>query len=325
MTPKYLKIAVLAAAATIAGGCAKVELTPVNIAPLYSLFEHYDSMPEARRDSILHVDSLAISAMMSYMGHDTVSDSTLSDWANSAAVRIFTPAVDSVYPSLRPLGEEFAIILANAAKEGFSLPKRQYAATVWGMSKSMVLTDSVMLIALNHYLGADYPGYHGWPEYMRTVKTPKRLPYDFTEALLANAYPYRQGAESTVLSRLVYEGALVMAKIKLVPEGNLAEALGYDRRQMEWLSSHSSEIWNTLVRGNMLYSTSTDIADRLTTPSAVTAILSPEAPGRAGRYIGYQIVLSFMENNATTPLPSLLQPEFYANPSLLIESAYSGG
>lgn len=312
---------ILGAAAT---GCSNVELKPTTITPLYSIVDKYPDMSAARRDSVMKADSVVLEAMMSYLGKAPVTDTTLMEFATSPATEIFTPAVDSVFPTIRPLENTLGLILANANTHGFKLPHRRYAAVVWGNYKSIVFTDSCMLIVLNHYLGANYKGYAGWPEYMRLSKTPKRLAYDIVEALVANEYPYRRADNSTVLSRIVYEGAITLAKVKLVPNGTLAEALGYTNEQLEWLYNHESELWNALVGKNLLYSTSEDVAEKLVSPAPSTPLLSPYSPGRVGRYLGYCILISYLENNSTTSLPALLKPEFYDNPSLLVESAYGG-
>ena len=321
------KILMYAAAAIMGAtfaGCSQVELKPTPITPLYSSLAKYPGMTATQRDSFMRTDSTELLAMMQYLGKGPVDDATLMEFATSPAMKVFTPAVDSVFPKIRPIENTLGMILANAKTHGFDFPKRHYAAVVWGNYKSIVFTDSCMLLALNHYLGADDAGYAAWPAYMRLDKTPKRMAYDIVEALVANEFPYVRTPESTVLSRIVYEGAITLAKIKLVPNGTLSEALGYTTEQLEWLYNHESELWNALVGRNLLYSTSEDVAEKLVSPAPSTPLVSPYSPGRVGRYIGYCILVSYLENNSTTSLPHLLTPEFYDNPSLLVESAYGG-
>ncbi len=321
---KFFLYVLAAIAATAIAGCTQVEMTPTPITPIYKLLEEYPSMNQSRRDSLMCSDSLLLDAMLKFIGKGNVNDTVLMEYATSPAMKVFAPAADSIFPKIQPLENTLGAILNNAKKHGFDLPERHYAAVVWGNFKSIVLTDSCMLIALNHYLGADYEGYAGWPEYMRRDKTPKRIAYDMAEALIANEFPYKRTSESTVLSRLIYEGALTMAKIKLVPYGTPAEALGYTDEQLEWLEAHESELWNVLVRDGLIYSTSENVATKLVNPTPSTSQLSPLAPGRAGRYIGYRILMSYIENNSATSLQYLLSPDFYDKPALLTESAYGG-
>lgn len=303
---------------TLSSCDSRVVIDPQPIAPIYRYLAEYRTMPEWRRDSFETVDSVSLAAMFGFMGFEKLSDSLILEWSESPQVKVFTPAVDSVFKTLKPVEATLGRINANAQSEGFVLPKRHFAAVVWGSPKSVVLTDSCVLIALNHYLGPEYAGYSGWPEYLRMQKTSGQLPYDVAEALIATQYPYRPGKENTVLSRIAYEGALVMAKVKLVPQGTLAGALGCSAADLQWLEQNQDDIWNRLVAKELLYSGSRDVASRLVDPAPRTSVLGPDVPGRAGRFMGYYLVLQYLQSNPDTSLPSLMQPEFYTNPAVLI-------
>ena len=303
--------------------CVGGDKERVEIAPLYRSLGSLSAMTAEQVDSLLQADSVQISVLTQYLGLPD-SRAGLQELAGSKAVEKFTPDVERAFPSLASLEKQLAYILSKGADEGFAFPRRRYGAVVWGKYKSMVLTDSCMLIALNHYLGADYEGYAGWPDYVRGQKDAHNLPYDIAEALVANQMPFVWSEQSTVLSRLLYEGALVLAKLRLTPDGNLAGALGYTDSQLEWLKTHSNTIWNSLVVNDLLYSTREEVAERLVAPSPSASIVGPDVPGRVGRYVGYCIVVAYLQQNSTAKLPQLLRPEFYDNPSILIESAYNG-
>ncbi len=309
---------------TVGQSCSKIDIAPTPIVNLYDPMSRYDSMGTAQRREFIEKDSLCIGAMLKLYDINEVSDTALEAWSKSAAVRIFTPAVDSIFPDLSQLEVSLGTILYNAEANGLDFPTRKYAAVVWGSRKSMAFVDSVMLIALNHYLGTDYPGYRSWPEYQRYAKTPENLPYDLAEALTAVAYPYVPGKDPTALSRMLYEGALMHAKIKLVPQATLAGAMGYTAQQMDWFHANMRSVWNRLVENKLLYTSSAETIDRLIGPAPSTTPIGQEVPGRAGRYIGYRIICAYLEQNSKITLAELLSPDFYNNPSILIESAYSG-
>ncbi len=301
---------------------------PEPVEPLYREIARLGQMDSTERAAFMHTDSASLTAMLQYLGADSLTEGELISWSGSMPVKVFTPAVDSVFPSLAPLEQKLGHILGRAADESLDLPVRRYAAVVWGKRRSIVMVDtpcdSVMLIALNHYLGTDYPGYAHWPMYMRLDKTPGRLPYDLAEAMVADRYPYRPGHDATVLSRIVYEGVLALAKIRLVPDGTAAGALGYTEKQFEWLADNEHDIWLRMIDLGLLYDTSSLTADRLVAPAPSTATISPDAPGRIGRYIGYRVICSYMKQHADVTLKEMLAPEFYNNPAVLVEAAYGG-
>lgn len=318
----------LAGALAGCSGHDKVTVEPVEITPLYSAVYDFAAMDSVQQDSVMLADSAALSAMLQYLGADGLSRSNLDVWSHSMPVKVFTPAVDSVFPTLEPLEATLARILSRAKADSLDIPSRQYAAVVWGNRRSIVMVDtpadSLMLIALNHYLGADYPGYAHWPLYMRLDKTKDRLPYDIAEALVANRYPFRGDNQATVLTRIVYEGVLTLAKIRLVPDGNMAEALGYTQKQLQWLSDNEHSIWMKMVEDRLLYDPSELTAEKLVSPGPASTPIGQDAPPRIGRYIGYRIICSYMKQNSRTSLKEMLQPSFYTNPAVLVEAAYDG-
>ena len=268
-------------------------------------------------------DSTVLRAFMRTVSEEPLTPELVEAWMSSQAVSVFTPDVDSVFTDTAYVARSLGGILANAESQGLALPRRLYATVVYGRPESVLFVDSVMLVALNHYLGADYPGYSHWPVYMRLGKTPQALPYDLAEALVATSYPYSlEGGDATALSRMIYEGVLTHAKMSLVPDGSLGDALGYTDAQMRWLEENEGSIWRSIIHRQLLYDTSESTADRLVAPSPEVSVVEPAAPGRVGRYIGSRIVSAYLADHPDATLPQMLSPEFYKGNSVLINSQY---
>lgn len=299
--------------------------TPQPVNALYRPLAHASQMTDSSLDSLIAASGPELSAMFGYLYGDTAPDAaTLRTWSTGPAVAIFGPAVDSVFPDVTPIERQLGYILDRAADEQLGLPQRHYAAVVWGNLKSMVTTDSVMLIALNHYLGEDYEGYNNrlWPAYKRIEKTPARMPYDIAEALVATQYPYDGGDNPTALSRMLYEGALATARLRLVEGATPASALGYTNEQWQWFEENERLLWDAVVSRNLLYDTNPLTISQLVDPAPATSIIEPYVPPRAGRYIGYRIIESYLKHNDAT-LPELLSPAIYDDNATLQQARYN--
>lgn len=322
--PVYpILIFLFAAAVAACSGGQQPAGPAAEIADVASLMRDWQSLDSASRADSLAEYRPEIEAFMATVSGAPVSDSTLTAWSRSAAVAVFTPAADSVYLSLKPVRQALGHILASASDAGLKLPERRYATVVYGRMEPILFVDSVMLIALNHYLGAGFEGYGGWPVYRRAEKTPERLPYDLAEALVGTQYPYgADGADATLLSRMVYHGALALAKMKLVPEATPAGALGYAPEELKWLEDHENELWQAIVAEKLLYDTSEATASRLINPTPAVRFGGAAYPGRAGRFVGYRVVCAYLRTHPDMPLADMLSPDFYTDPSLLADSGY---
>ena len=186
-----------------------------------------------------------------------------------------------------------------------------------------MIPDSVptAFVALNHYLGSDSPAYEGWPEYKKKLKNRRMIPVDMAEALTATAYPYEAEGENTVLSRLLYEGSLAVAKEAMVPSAPLSDILGFTPAEMADIKKNESVMWKRLVADNKLYSTDAELISNLFDLRPTSSVISPDAPGRAVRYIGYRIVRAYLAENPDATLAFILSPAFYDNGRTVLQKA----
>lgn len=302
----------------------KPDHNPRHITRLDRAMSDYRNMDSLSRADVLDSLNTEISALLEVVELDSTCDRTAMMWSSSLPVRIFSPMTDSVFADISGIEDTLGIIIRNAEKEGLAVPERKYAAVAWGKDQSIIFNGDVALIALNHYLGPDSKAYEGWPAYKRENKRRAMLPYDIAEALVATVYPYIPDQNNdNVLSRMLYEGALTQAKMRLVPDASLANALGFSDTQLRDIVKNEEFIWTRLVSGKMLYSTDEDLKSKLFAPLPYSQPISANAPGRTARFTGYEIVKAYLERNPETKLSHLLSPEFYNNPKALAESGYN--
>lgn len=307
-------------------GCKQADINAgaEPVVRLDKILEDYAGYDSVRQYRLL--DSLrgGVDAMFAVLGVDSVTVDVLDSWRRSRVVEVFQPAVDSVYPDLAGLSYQIGHIVESARSGSMQLPPLQFVAVVWGNPRPIVRMDSVVLMALNHYLGPDYPGYAGWPEYRRENKNPRMLPYDIASVLAATQYPMEMGDDATLLNWMLYEGALVEARMRLVGNPELHEALGYTREQLEVASRNLYDMWQELSARQMVYDTDPLTIDRFVAPSPASPLMGSEAPGRIGCYIGYRIVKDYLSKYPDTTLPQLLSKDFYGNQQTLIKSGFTG-
>ncbi len=318
-----LRIALILSLAFAATACSKPDRArPQPIMRVDLTLASFASYSNEQRLAVLDSMGPEIQTMMSVVGVRDVTDSVLVAWSESSVVRMFQPPVDSVFSDIRPLEQIVGDIMDNASKEGINLPPLTFASVVWGNRRPMVRADSIVLIALNHYLGADFPGYSGWQEYRRAVKTPDMIPYDLAGVLAATQYPMTD-REPTLLSWMLYEGALVEARMRLVHDASLAKALGYSPQQLEYVETNLKKMWEEMRLLRIVYDTDPLTIDKYIAQAPSTPLLQGTTPGRVGCYIGYCIVRAYLSKHPETSLSQMLSADFYASASTLIASGFN--
>lgn len=297
---------------------------PTDIARLDSVLSVYAEMDEASRLKTRSDYAAELSAYMPAIQEDTVSDEALVAWGTGNVMSMFGPEVRAQYADLKTLKQHLGQIEQEAAAQGVELGNKRYVTAIWANLKSIIINDTVLMVALNHYLGADNEAYRHWPEYKRALKRPDMIEYDIVEASLATRYPYSlQGEQATLLSRMIYDGVLTEAKMRLVPDAKIENALGFSQSQLSDIQSHRAFIWAKLVDGKLLFSTDADVMARLTEPAPASPLISPDAPGRAVRLNGYEIVRQYLDAFPQTKLSEMLKPDFYAGRQTLSQAGYA--
>ena len=171
----------------------------------------------------------------------------------------------------------------------------------------VVLTDKLLLIGLDNYLGSEHRFYAGLPNYVAKQLDKKYLMSDVASAFAktVNNYPRNR----SFLSRMLYYGKELYIKDLVLPNTLDLQRINYTQEELEWAMENEEQIWRYVIERELLYSTSSDLDKRFLDPAPFSKFqlaLDSESPGRIGRFLGWQIIRSYMDNNPKTTLVELL-------------------
>ena len=172
-----------------------------------------------------------------------------------------------------------------------------------------IVTDTIVLIALDTYLGSDHIFYGGIQSYLRQNFVEEQVVCDLATNY-AKKYSY-QSQRKTLLDEMIYFGKSLYFKDKMIPFKTDMEKIGYTPNQFTFATENEQNIWRYFIEKEMLYSTENDLSSRFIAPAPFSKFyleLDSESPGRLGQFIGWQIVRSYMENNEVT-LMDMLQKD----------------
>jgi len=171
----------------------------------------------------------------------------------------------------------------------------------------VIFLDSILLIAIDMYLGADNEHYNftPLPMYMR-----RRLESDFiaVDAMRAVAHyelertPEHQPMR-TLLDHMILHGKVAYFLSRTLPRTDIATRFGFTPEQMVWVQRHERLIWSYFVSERLLFEENLR-RFRAYVNESPTVQIFPGSPGRIGHFIGYRIVRRYMENTGKT-IPEL--------------------
>ncbi|NND51481.1 MAG: gliding motility lipoprotein GldB [Flavobacteriaceae bacterium] len=188
----------------------------------------------------------------------------------------------------------------------FKIPRVITVTSDVDYRNKVIATDSIVLLALDNYLGSEHKFYDGIQQYLKLNFRKEMLVSDMAEAYASN-YIYQSNSR-TFLDDMIYSGKLLYFKDVIIPFKSDAIKIGYREDQLEWAQANESYIWRYFVEKELLYSTDPKLAARFINPAPFSKFnleLDRESPGRLGQYIGWQIVRAYMENT-DSPLKQLL-------------------
>lgn len=169
-----------------------------------------------------------------------------------------------------------------------------------------IVTDSILIIALDNYLGPDHKFYADIPRYISQNMKKSEIIVDVASDY-ADKYIFQSDRKS-LLDEMVYFGKELYFKERMLPNKSDAEKIGYTQEQFDWAAANEEQIWSYFIERELLYSTDRDLPSRFIADAPFSKFyldLDNESPGRLGQYMGWQIVRAYMKKNDTSLMDML--------------------
>ena len=181
--------------------------------------------------------------------------------------------------------------------------------------------DSVMIISLDLFLGADYEPYRtiGLSRYMVRRMTPDFIVPECMKQIGIHHLP-ADLPQRTLLDHMVLHGKLYYFLDHVMPGHSDTLVTGYTPAQQEWCRANEEKVWALMLEGELLFSPDPFVVNKFIQDGPFTSGLPPESPAMLGRWMGWQIVNAYMERYPETSMEEL----FHLSDSqhILSESRY---
>lgn len=277
------------------------------------------------KDSILKADTGFLNVLGEKVIHIGRIDSTgfydrLKKYFSEPTLMGLYRSEQEQFTDIQTVTNEVAYGLDVFLKEFPDLKRPQVYMHVSGLNQSVIVTDEILSLSADKYLGADYPLYQQFfYDYQRQLMTPDRMAPDYLLGFITANLPF-EGKDDVLLDRMLYEGKLRYILSQLLPDRQAWEYVGYNETQYLWCNNNRQKIWKTILENRHLFTADYMTAAQYLKDAPHTSFLPVESPGRVGIWLGYQIITSYIKQNSDTGFQELMDLTDYQD--LLKRSKY---
>jgi hypothetical protein len=181
---------------------------------------------------------------------------------------------------------------------------------ITSFNNSLIVSDSLLMISLDRYMGAGYKYYPtlGLYEYQVRKMDPAYTVTDCMYGWASTEWDYSTlgYGQDNLMSSIIHEGKLAYLMHCLVPDASDTIIFGYTTRQLNFCIDNEKHMWDYMVSHDMLFSTDGFLIRKFTGESPFTSYFTEESPGKAVVWNGYRIIAAYMNNNPGVSLEAMM-------------------
>jgi hypothetical protein len=181
--------------------------------------------------------------------------------------------------------------------------------------------NNKLLIALDLYLGKDYPAYNqlGLSQYVYNKFDKQYLIRDCLVEI-SKTFINPRNVKNTLLDQIINEGKMLWFASTMDPEMDDHTLISYSVEQLQWAQENEAMVWAFLIENELLYSTEPMAKQKFIKDGPFTSFFGNHSPPRLGSWIGYLVVEQFMNKNPKVSLAALM--DNYDAQQILKKSGY---
>ena len=243
---------------------------------------------------------------------EKINDRLCAYYSDTSLVNLMLDVEDK-YKDLDSFEKELTKAFVRLKEEIPSMTIPAVYSQISALNQSIVVSDSLIGISLDKYMGEDYPLYKKYYySYQRKSMTPERIVPDCVSYYLLGQYPFPwERNHRTLFDIIMYRGKIAWITEKVIGESNHgSRMLGYNKEQIKWCENNRKAFVEWVEKSGHLESTDPMIIRAYTNP-VPNPIFKNEVPPMIGVWLGMQYIDKYMKNNPDVTIESLLEDTDY--------------
>lgn len=188
----------------------------------------------------------------------------------------------------------------------FMPPKIQ--TVISGLETDMLVSDSLIIISLDFYLGKDARYRPKYYEYLLRRYDPEDVvPSCMLIFGIDDRFNKTDLRDKTVLADMVSYGKAFYFARHMLPCVPDSVFMWYTKEEIEGARENEDLIWARFIQDKVLFSTSMIDKRNYLGERPYTIQVGEKCPGRIGQWVGWRIVKQYMQSHSGVTLPTLME------------------
>ncbi|MDJ1503971.1 gliding motility lipoprotein GldB [Xanthocytophaga agilis] len=170
---------------------------------------------------------------------------------------------------------------------------------------ALSVSDSLIVISLDFYAGEKATFVPSVPNFLLKKYTLEALVPSIM-SVLAEKFIVTNTEDKSLLNEMIIAAKKLEFTHEVMPETPDSLIIFYTEKQLKDAEEHKNVIWAHFVKEKLLYETNHFKKVKYIGDRPYTAEIGTDCPGAIGRWLGWQIVKKYLDENSEVTLSSLL-------------------
>jgi hypothetical protein len=168
--------------------------------------------------------------------------------------------------------------------------------------------DTVLVIGIDMFLGWNFEQYRAaaLPVYLTRRMERQDIIPDCSRQIAFSMLP-PDFEPKTLLDQMIVHGKILYAMDRFLPDTPDSLKIGYTKSQLEWAGDNEAPLWRLLIDQELLFRNDEGLKTRFIQDGPFTTGLPSGSPAMLGRWLGWQIVRSYMKKHPDLSLKQLFE------------------
>ena len=247
--------------------------------------------------------------------NDSITSYELEKFRNHTDIFSTHKEIENVFTSEKMVELKSAITEIILRKLHFFptsiTPQFIFYQAAW--NNRIFVTDSIVGIALDHYLGTDSKAISSlspdlFPQYKKRDMTPEMILPDLAKSLASFECNRYYNDKGTLLDEMVIYGKMLCLSKALLPEVEDSVLLSYSKEQFDWAAQNEWNTWKILADNRTIYCTQNRDIQRWFSEGPFTGVpgIPQNSAPQLGAFMGWNMVRQYAEKHPEITLQDLL-------------------